>query len=169
MHLAQIYSCFCLVLCHTNTPLVVPCAWSTCIPFLQSIVPTICLVFSFLHTSGGFAVFYGNGLPPTPNTLHLGCSYHLDSSHHFFFPLKRNFFPPITSQKTQSVVQHTYLQAYVYARLPYGWERLVSSPDPGGARGGHETRPRKATIACSIGTRRYYSAQRWPQETQPVL
>ena len=24
-----------------------------------------------------------NGLPPTPNTLHLGCSYHLHSSHHF--------------------------------------------------------------------------------------
>ena len=24
-----------------------------------------------------------NGLPPTPNTLHLGCSYHLQSSHHF--------------------------------------------------------------------------------------
>lgn len=45
MHLVQIYSCFCLVLCHTNTPLVVPCAWSTCIPFLQSIAPTICLVF----------------------------------------------------------------------------------------------------------------------------
>ena len=58
---------------------------STCIPFLQSVAPTmsICLVFSFLHTSGGSAVFYGNGLPPTPNTLHLGCSYHLHSSHHF--------------------------------------------------------------------------------------
>ena len=24
-----------------------------------------------------------NGLPPTPNTLHFGCSYHLHSSHHF--------------------------------------------------------------------------------------
>ena len=24
-----------------------------------------------------------NGLPPTPDTLHLGCSYHLHSSHHF--------------------------------------------------------------------------------------
>ena len=24
-----------------------------------------------------------NGLPPTPNTLHLGCSYHVHSSHHF--------------------------------------------------------------------------------------
>jgi len=24
-----------------------------------------------------------NGLPPTPDTLHLGCSYHLHSSHRF--------------------------------------------------------------------------------------
>ena len=24
-----------------------------------------------------------NGLPPTPDTLHLGCSYYLHSSHHF--------------------------------------------------------------------------------------
>ena len=24
-----------------------------------------------------------NGLPPTPNTLHLGCSYHQHSSHCF--------------------------------------------------------------------------------------
>jgi len=24
-------------------------------------------------------------LPPTPDTLHLGCSYHLCSSHHFLF------------------------------------------------------------------------------------
>ena len=24
-----------------------------------------------------------NGLPPTPDTLHLGCSYHLHSSYHF--------------------------------------------------------------------------------------
>ena len=26
-----------------------------------------------------------NGLPPTPNILHLGCSYHLHSSHRFLF------------------------------------------------------------------------------------
>ena len=28
-----------------------------------------------------------NGLPPTPDTLHLGCSYHLHSSHHFLSTL----------------------------------------------------------------------------------
>ena len=43
-----------------------------------------------------------NGLPPTSNTLHLGCSYHLHSSHHFLstwraIMLKKNYaiFSPI--------------------------------------------------------------------------
>ena len=31
-----------------------------------------------------------NGLPPTSNTLHLGCSYHLHSSHHCSFHLACN-------------------------------------------------------------------------------
>ena len=32
-----------------------------------------------------------NGLPPTPDTLHLGCSYHLHSSHHFLSTLGVGF------------------------------------------------------------------------------
>ena len=35
-------------------------------------------------------VCYGQdekGLPPTPDTLHLGCSYHMHSSHHFLSTL----------------------------------------------------------------------------------
>ena len=42
-----------------------------------------------------------NGLWPTPDNLHLGCSYYLHSSHHFFF-----HFGIILKQKPKTVKQN---------------------------------------------------------------
>ena len=41
---------------------------------------SVCLYWIFCY---GLLWVGQNGLPPTPDTLHLGCSYHLHSSHRF--------------------------------------------------------------------------------------
>ena len=51
------------------------------------IVPSVPLVDLF----NGLLWAGRNGLPPTPDTLHLGCSYHLHSSHRFLSTLGVGF------------------------------------------------------------------------------
>ena len=52
------------------------CALAACSPCTWKCVPLVDLLDGLLCAGQ-------NGLPPTPDTLHLGCSYHLHSSHHF--------------------------------------------------------------------------------------
>ena len=63
-----------------------------------------------------------NGLPPTPDTLHLGCSYHLHSSHRFLSTWGAK------KQKQKKLWQHTY-----------GWYSHHRSTAAPIAVGGHNT------------------------------
>ena len=58
-----------------------------------------------------------NGLPPTPNTLHLGCSYHLHSSHHFLSTWRAIMLKKIMPSTLLSTLSSHFLNIIINRKL----------------------------------------------------